>query len=72
MVHHGPNCLEGPRRGAREWWGPSSIPVPNPDPEAPIRRELVESVRRAIAAGVYETPEKLQIALEKMLAQISQ
>ena len=72
MVHHGPNCLEGPRRRARAWWTPASVPTPNPDSDTPIRRELVDSVRRAIAAGVYDTPEKLEIALERMLAQISQ
>jgi hypothetical protein len=72
MVHHGPNCLEGPRRRSRGWQAPSSVPFPNPDSDAPIRRELVDSVRRAIATGDYETPEKLEIALEKMLAQITQ
>jgi hypothetical protein len=28
---------------------------------------LVERVRREIAEGTYETPEKLEIALEKLL-----
>jgi hypothetical protein len=32
-----------------------------------IRHELVARVRREIAAGVYDTPEKLEVALERML-----
>ena len=35
--------------------------------EAHIRVELVERVRREIAEGAYDTPEKLEIALERML-----
>ncbi|MBE6429156.1 MAG: hypothetical protein E7028_11390 [Planctomycetaceae bacterium] len=33
-----------------------------------IRTDLVNRVRAEIAAGTYETPEKLEIALEKLLA----
>jgi negative regulator of flagellin synthesis FlgM len=37
-------------------------------PDAPgIRTELVERVRQEIAAGTYETPEKLEAALERLL-----
>ncbi len=32
-----------------------------------IRMEKVASIRQAIADGVYETPEKLSMALDKML-----
>lgn len=32
-----------------------------------IRHERVEEVRRQIAAGVYETPEKLEVALDRLL-----
>src|SRR5262245_50461035 len=35
--------------------------------EAPIRSDLVERIRREIAAGAYETPEKWEIALERLL-----
>ncbi|HEY1861399.1 MAG TPA: hypothetical protein VGG61_13650 [Gemmataceae bacterium] len=34
--------------------------------EAPIRWDLVERVRSAIAAGVYDTPEKWEAALDKL------
>jgi len=40
--------------------------------EPPIRRELVERMRREIAAGSYETPEKLESALEKLLQRLNQ
>lgn len=33
-----------------------------------IRTDLVNRVRAEITAGTYETPEKLEIALEKLLA----
>ena len=32
-----------------------------------IRHEKVEEIRRQIAAGSYETPEKLDLALDRML-----
>ena len=35
-----------------------------------IRTDLVNRVRAEIAAGTYDTPEKMEIALEKMLGQI--
>ena len=38
--------------------------------EHPIRWELVERVRREIAAGSYDTPEKMEIALERLLEQL--
>ncbi|MCS7305916.1 MAG: flagellar biosynthesis anti-sigma factor FlgM [Thermoguttaceae bacterium] len=36
-----------------------------------IRADLVARVRAEIAAGTYETPEKLQIALDRLLDEIS-
>jgi negative regulator of flagellin synthesis FlgM len=35
-----------------------------------IRHEKVEEIRRQIAAGVYETPEKLELALDRLLDEI--
>jgi negative regulator of flagellin synthesis FlgM len=32
-----------------------------------IRHERVDEIRRQIAAGSYETPEKLELALDRML-----
>jgi len=35
-----------------------------------IRHEKVEEVRRQIASGVYETPEKLELALDRLLDEL--
>lgn len=36
-----------------------------------IRHERVQEIRSQIAAGVYETPEKLEVALDRMLDEMS-
>jgi negative regulator of flagellin synthesis FlgM len=36
-----------------------------------IRHEKVEEIRSQIAAGVYETPEKLEIALHRLLNELT-
>jgi hypothetical protein len=77
MFRHGPSCLEGPVSRALAIGSPkpsplgdagdSGEPSSSSDPSRPvstIRTELVERVRRAIAAGHYETAEKWQAALE--------
>ncbi|MHC4416468.1 MAG: flagellar biosynthesis anti-sigma factor FlgM [Planctomycetota bacterium] len=35
-----------------------------------VRIELVEKVRRTIAEGTYETPEKLESAVQQLLAEL--
>ena len=35
-----------------------------------IRKKLVERVRREIAAGTYDTPEKWEAALDRLLEQL--
>jgi negative regulator of flagellin synthesis FlgM len=35
-----------------------------------IRHERVEEVRRQIAAGSYETPERLELALDRLLDEL--
>ncbi len=35
-----------------------------------VRQDLVERVKVEIAAGAYETPERIQIAAERMLEEI--
>ena len=32
-----------------------------------VRKDLVEKIRREIADGVYETPEKLALAIERLI-----
>lgn len=39
----------------------------DPSSDLPIRVELVARVREEIRLGIYETPEKLQLALERLL-----
>ena len=36
-----------------------------------IRHEKVEAIRQQIAAGTYETPEKLDLALDRLLDELS-
>jgi hypothetical protein len=43
---------------------------PAPRPEADIRVDLVERVRREIATGTYDTPEKWAIALQRLLERL--
>jgi hypothetical protein len=42
------------------------IPVGEASKQPPIRWDLVERVRSAIDAGVYDTPEKWDAALDKL------
>jgi Anti-sigma-28 factor, FlgM len=79
MHEHGPEELSGPARGTPAWWRGLSAPQ---DPAAegppaerkksrksakPIRTELVERVRKEIAAGTYDTQEKWEAALDCLL-----
>lgn len=58
---------------------PNTMPTSSPTPEPAkrtrkprkIRTELVERVRREIAAGTYETPEKFQAALDRLLGRMA-
>jgi negative regulator of flagellin synthesis FlgM len=36
-----------------------------------IRQEKVEEIRQQIAAGTYETPEKIQLALDRLMDELS-
>ena len=83
MHEHGPNSLEGPIRGSEAWWRatarveisltpgsdlpPKGLPL---EDDKGIRRELVDRVRKEIAAGAYDTPEKWQTALDRLLARL--
>jgi hypothetical protein len=80
MQQHGPDDLIGPLRGTAVWWqsardasGPvhdgqdlDAAPLHSADNNG-IRRDLVERVRRDIAAGLYDTPEKWRAALDRLL-----
>lgn len=49
--------------------GPVTLTLPEPRPPE-IREELVARVRREIALGVYENPDKWEIAIAKLMASL--
>ena len=81
---HGPHALQAPHRsgGAR---GPQAAPQPidqldisreaqelsQARQSAPIRQDLVDRVRAEIAAGVYDTEEKFDLALDRLAAELN-
>jgi hypothetical protein len=73
MYRHGPTCLDGPVSRNRSCWREVSGGGPALAEEAPeFRADLVARVRREIAAGTYDTPEKLEAALRIMLARLDE
>ena len=70
MFTHTSSCLHGPVTRHRPWWTAPEPEPPTPAADAPIRTELVERVRRELAAGTYDTPEKWEIALDRLLDQL--
>jgi negative regulator of flagellin synthesis FlgM len=46
------------------------IPADDRSADPAIRAELVERVRREIAAGTYDTPEKWALALDRLLDEL--
>src|SRR5207248_10597940 len=84
MHEHGPNCLEGPIRGSHAWWrglDPLRSAADCPGQEngikgeaqgSNVRQDLVERVRREVQAGSYDTPEKWQAALDRLLQRLDQ
>lgn len=67
MLRHNASCLSGPVSKARRSWSKSNAAPQSPRDESRVRTELVERVRREIAVGTYDTPEKMHIALECLL-----
>ena len=70
MYKHGPNCLRGPvSRGRRNWRAARRKGHDNRlahTAEPPVRLELIARVRAEILAGTYDTPEKWELALERL------
>lgn len=65
MLVHGPTCLEGPRSRKRSHWQQTTQPQ-----DSGIRADLVARVRQEIADGIYDTPEKFDMALARLLARL--
>ena len=82
---HGPQGIKGPHSNQRTSGPNTTTPTGQADQldisaaadaaasaaeNAEIRSDLVARVRQEIAAGTYETPEKLDAALDNFLDQI--
>lgn len=59
--------LTGPVTANRGWW---AKPKRTARQKPAIRTELVNRVRAEIAAGTYDTPERFEAAMAKMLMAI--
>jgi hypothetical protein len=59
MIQHASTCLKGPKSRARRHWKKACA-------DDSIRHDLVARVRQQIAAGTYDTPEKMELALERL------
>lgn len=86
MHEHGPDELIGPIRGTAGWWHGMGAQPDLPDDGPPetkkprkkrrssdspgMRKELVERIRREIAAGTYDTQEKWEAALDCLCDQL--
>jgi anti-sigma28 factor (negative regulator of flagellin synthesis) len=52
----------------KEWTGRPTLPFPRPFRRStPIRKELVDRLRAEIANGNYDTPERFDAAIVRML-----
>lgn len=81
LQHSSSPCLQGPhlparlRRSASQGavrkglCRPGIAPTPASDPT--IRHDLVARVRREIEAGTYDTEEKLEAALARLLERLN-
>jgi hypothetical protein len=82
MVKHAPKRLEGPIIGTTSWWkelGDATVAEIDPTPrqrrkarrnaereDKPIRFDLVNRIRKEIAQGTYDTPERWEAALDRL------
>jgi hypothetical protein len=71
MIWHGPTHLQGPVSKDRDWWpttleGAAIATVSDVRDDDEIRLDLVRRVRAEIAAGTYDTPEKWEVALDRL------
>ena len=78
MYRHTPVDLRGPFTRHRPWWQ-FAPPEPKsaggtrcvmPPAAEDVRMDLVARVRRQIAEGTYDTPEKWEAALQRLLARL--
>ena len=65
---HTATCLEGPLNRSPDFWSDEGGTALAPADD--IRIDLVERVRREIAAGTYDTPERWELALDRLLGDL--
>ncbi len=65
MHPHGPSCLPGPITRDLDLWS-----VPAGSDSAPIRHDLVERIRREIAQGTYDTPDRFEAAMQQLFRRL--
>jgi len=80
MIRQGSTCRKGLVQGSQAWESKdasrsarSRVAIGGSDSAAPdggIRVDLVARVRKEIADGTYDTPEKLEAALERLIARL--
>ena len=71
MFKHGPSTISGTvSRTGKKWKSQPKAVAKRKNEGAPIRQDLVSRVRQEIAAGTYDTPEKFELALDKMLGEL--
>ncbi len=68
MYRHMPICPQRPVCHNRLYWLFTAPPEEAETKE--FRHDLVARIRRQIADGVYETPEKWQAALERLAEEL--
>jgi anti-sigma28 factor (negative regulator of flagellin synthesis) len=71
MRTHSPTSPSGPLSAARDWWRTAAEPSAETS-EPLFRADLVAEIRSQIAAGTYDTPEKWEIALDRLLDRLSE
>ena len=66
MYRHGPTCLDSPILRGQPKCASPALPM-DEKPLFGLRLNLIARVRREIADGTYDTPEKWDLALERFL-----
>jgi hypothetical protein len=84
MYRHASTCLKGPKSRSRAWWkdepgeetdraGSTVVEeVARDRRRGGMRLDLIARVRQEIAAGTYDTAEKWEAALERLLERLDQ
>jgi hypothetical protein len=84
MYRHASTCLKGPKSRSRAWW--QDVPGEEIDRvdsavveevvrgrrRGAMRLDLIARVRREIAEGTYDSPEKWEAALDRLLERLDQ